>query len=351
LRVIGRLLEYVMRYKARLGLVLALSILGGTLEVLRPWPVKVVVDHALVSRPLPAPLEALAARLPGSETPGGVVAWCVVAAAVIVLAGAVLSVLTLNVAFGVSQRMVYDLCRDLFGRLQKLSLAFYARQQTGDLLQRVGADVFMVQAAVLQVALPAFAALLSLVAMFVIMASLDLTLALVAFAVVPLLVVLLMVFSRLMNATTERQWTSQGRLMAFVEQALSGMKVIQGYARESVIQKKLEGQAAELGAAYRDWTWVSSLYNAATVVVTGCAGALLLGLGSQRVLNGGLTVGDLFVFLGYLAVLYGPVNQLSIAAGAAFAVAVRGRRIFEVLDSKELVPERPGAINLGRARG
>jgi ABC-type multidrug transport system fused ATPase/permease subunit len=351
LRVIGRLLEYVLRHKARLGLILVFSLLTGLLEVLRPWPVKVVIDSALVSQPLPPSLAAVAAYLPGSGSPYGLLAWCVAVAVLIVAGGAVLSVLTVNVAFRVSQRMVYDLSRDLFDKLQRLSLAFYARQQTGDLIQRVGADVFVVQAAILQVALPAVAALLSLAAMFAIMASLDLVLALVALTVVPLLVVLLLVFGRLMNATNERQWTSQGRLMAFVEQALSGMKVIQGYAREPMIQKKLEGQAAELGAAYRDWTWVSSLYSAATAVVTGLAGAVLLGLGGQRVLDGRLTVGELFVFLGYLAVLYGPVNQLSMAIGAAFAVSSRGRRIFEVLDSGDVVPERSDAMVLGRARG
>src|SRR5207237_6824554 len=92
-------------------------------------------------------------------------------------------------------------------------------------------------------------------------------------------------------------------------------------------------------------------YNAVTSIITGAAAALLLGLGGARVLDGRLSVGDLFVFLSYLAALYGPVNQLSLAVGATILVAARGRRIFEVLDSADLVPEHPGAADLGRARG
>src|SRR5262249_40153035 len=152
----------------------------------------------------------------------------------------------------------------------------------------------------------------------------------------------LALFTRPLNDSTTRQYRCQGSLMAFVEQSLSGIKVIQGFAREPYVQARLEGKAADLAQAYRDSTRVSSLYNAVTAVITGVAAALLLGLGGARVLRGQLSVGELFVFLSYLAVLYGPVNQLALAVGATVLVAARGRRVFEVVDSKELVPERPG---------
>lgn len=349
--MILRLLKYVARQKGRLALVLALTLLAGVLEVLRPWPVQVVVDYSLSGRPQPPWLAAVTRSLPGADTPGGLVAWSVTAAVLVVLGSAVLSILSLNLAFAVSQRMVYDLSRDLFGKLQRLSLAFYARQRTGDLLQRVGADVFVVQAAVLQVALPALAALLSLAAMFAIMAVLDLTLALAALAVVPLLAVALIGFTPRMNAASTRQYAAQGGLMAFVEQSLAGMKIIQGFGRETVVQEKLESKAADLANAYKGWTRVSSVYNAVVTVATGVAAAVLLGLGAGRVADGRLTVGELLVFLAYLAGLYGPVSQLATAAGAIFAVGARGRRIFDVLDSTEEVLEVPGAIDLGRARG
>jgi ATP-binding cassette subfamily B protein/subfamily B ATP-binding cassette protein MsbA len=86
-------------------------------------------------------------------------------------------------------------------------------------------------------------------------------------------------------------------------------------------------------------------------MITGFGAALLLGVGGARVLGGQLTVGDLLVFLGYLAALYGPVNQLSVSVGYALAVAARGRRVLDILDAKEEVQDRPDALDLGVARG
>ena len=332
-------------------LAFVVSLVGGALEVLRPWPAKVVIDNALAGQP-PAPwLAAVLGVLPGADTPTGLIVWAVIITAAAVVGGAVLAVLALNLAFVVSQRMVADLCGDLFAKLQRLSVGFYSRHPTGDLIQRVGADVFVVQAAVLQVALPAVTSLVCLAAMFAVMAAMDLTLALVAMSVVPLLALALALFSRPMNATTDRQYQAQGGLMAFLEQCLSGMKIIQAFTREPVIQAKLTAKAGDLADSYRDWTRVSSLYNAVTTIITGGAAALLLGLGARKVLDGALTVGELFVFLGYLASLYAPVNQLAMAVGAAFAVRARGKRIFDVMDSAEVVPEKPDAVELGRVRG
>jgi ABC-type multidrug transport system fused ATPase/permease subunit len=351
LRIFGRLLQHVFRQKARLGIAFALSLVAGLLELARPWPVKFVVDNVLAGHSVPAWLSALGAILPAGDTASGLLGWCVAVAVVIAVGSAVLSLIGLNVSFGVSQRMVYELSRELFGKLQQLSLRFYGHERTGDLLQRIGADVFVVQAAVLQVALPATISLLSLAAMFAIMASLDLTLALVALAVVPLLGLSLALLTKPMNDATNNQYRCTGALMAFVEQSLAGIKIIQGFAREPLVQAKLENKAAELSDAYRRSTRVSSLYNAITAIITGTAAALLLGLGGARVLSQQLSVGDLFVFLAYLTAMYGPVNQLALAVGAAIAVVARARRIFEVMDCQEIVHERADARPLGRARG
>src|SRR5262249_55618043 len=156
------------------------------------------------------------------------------------------------------------------------------------------------------VLLPGIVSLLTLAGMFVIMAGLDLTLALLALGVVPLLAASLALFTRPMNETTTRQYQCQGALMALGEQSLSAMRLIQGFARETYVFGKLEGKARELGDAYNDATRVSGGYNAATALITGLAAAVLLGVGGQRVLAGQLLVGDLFIFLGYLAALYGP---------------------------------------------
>jgi ATP-binding cassette, subfamily B, bacterial len=351
LRVFGRLLRYVLPEKTRLCLAFVLSFLGVVVELARPWPIKVVADYVLAGYPLPPWLAELGGYLPGAETRQGILLWSVVAGVVVVVGGAALSFSVLYVTVDVSQRLVYNLSLDMFERLQRLSLAYHHRHPLGDLLQRLSGDVFVIYFAVSQVALPATVSLLFLTGMFVIMASLDITLALIALAVVPLLAGSLILFARPMDSTTTRQYESQGSLMALAEQGLSSVKVIQGFARETYMQRKLEERARHLGHAYNVATRVSGGYKEVTAFITGTAAAVLLGLGGMRVLAGQLSLGDLLVFLGYLAALYGPVSELSLSVGYAVQVVARGRRMFEVMDSEEEVRERPDAVDLNRARG
>ena len=122
MRIFVRLLRYALRHKAPLALAFALGLLGVAVDLARPWPVKVVVDNALAGEPLPPPLAGVAGRLPGAGSREGVLAWCVAAALLLAVAGPALSLALLNVSVAVAQRLVYDLSRELFEKLQRLSL-------------------------------------------------------------------------------------------------------------------------------------------------------------------------------------------------------------------------------------
>jgi ABC-type multidrug transport system fused ATPase/permease subunit len=154
-----------------------------------------------------------------------------------------------------------------------------------------------------------------------------------------------------MTASSTRQWQTQGAMMAFLQQSLSAVPAIQGFARERYVQRKLEERGDDLLDAHNQATFVSLRYNQATVLITGLGTAVLLGLGGARVLDGHLSAGDLLVFLAYLAALYAPLNSVTTSIGAGVAAVTRGRRVFEVLDSQEEVPERPQPVELIRARG
>lgn len=329
----------------------ALGLCGVVFELARPLPIKIVVDYVLARRELPDVLRIITAWLPGAETATGLLAWSVGAAVFIVIGGSLLSLAVLNLSVALCQRLVFDLSIDVYAKLQRLSLDFYARNTVGDLLQRMSGDVFVVFFAVAQVLVPTVISLVTLVGMFLIMAQLDLTLALIALGVVPMLAVALALFTKPMNDTTTRQYKEQGALTAFVEQSLSAMKIIQGYGRESFMQAKLESRAHNFGRAFGIATLVSGGYKEVTTIITGTAAAALLGLGALRASSGGLTIGDLLVFLGYLTALYGPVNALSTAVGAAIAIGARGRRVFEILDANEEIANRPRAVKLAGARG
>lgn len=351
MRVFFRLLAYTTRHKGMLCAAALLGLVGVAAELARPWPVKIVVDHVLAGRPLPPWLAAWAAQLPGAGTPRGLLAWSVGAALAVAVGSGAMSLLALGVGLRVCQRLVFDLLLDLFVKLQRLSLGFHGRHKVGDLLQRVSGDVLVVFFAVTQVALPLVVSTLTLAGMFFVMFRLDAGLSLVALCVLPLLAGALVLFARPLKAASGRNWAAQGALMALVEQSLSGIKAIQGFAREQYMQRKVEEQAVELVEAGRRAALTSAANNQTATMITGAAAVLMLYLGALRVMEGRLSVGDLLVFLGYLTALYGPVSALGAAVGYGIAVVTRSRRVFALLDSDEEVAERPDAVVLGRARG
>ncbi len=326
----------------RLALACGAALVGAAAELARPWPIKSIVDYALGDRPLPPWLADLplvhwfAGTL---ASPVEIVVGSVLVGALVILLSAAASLLTQILVFNVGQDMVFDLSTEVFSKLQRLSLSFHNRNAVGDLSQRIGSDAFVVQAAVCSVAIPGLASVVLLVGMFVLMLRLDATMTVITASLIPLVLICFVAFRKSLDHASRHQWARQGELMAFLQESLSGIKAIQGYAREPQTQRILETRGRALGGAYRHSLAVGASYNQTTVVLTGMVGMLLIGVGATRVLANMLSLGDLFVFLGYLTMVIGPITGIASAVGTAVSVGGRGRRVLEILDSTDEVPE------------
>lgn len=349
--VLKRLFHYVKQHKLRLLLLALVSLLGVSFEVAKPLPIKLVIDNVLSDRPLPSFLQSLFHNNAFLQNKQQLLIACIVFMGCIAICSAVFSLFIFKLTLQLAQRLVYDLMSDFYSKLQRLSLAFYTKNKVGDLLQRITGDVFVVYFLVAQILLPAVTSLLGLGIMFYIMAQLDVVLAMVAFSVVPLLGIVLAFFAKPMNETTAAQYAKQGRLFSFVQQSLSSMKIIQAFGQESAMHEKLKAHAREFNQAFVVANSVSMRYNQLSALITGLASAALLGLGAYRAMHSALSAGDLFIFLGYITALYGPVNSLTTAIGTAIALEARGKRVFDILDSDDVVPEKAHALRPPSLRG
>ncbi|WP_276502519.1 ABC transporter ATP-binding protein [Terrimonas pollutisoli] len=348
--VIKRLLGYVSCYRIKLIALILVAMIGVSFEVVKPLPIKIVIDNVLAGHPLPAFLQDIT----GLTMPGGkreLLLFCIIAIVFVTIGGTLVSLIVSNMTVGLAQKLVYDISVDLFSKLQQLSLSFYSKNKVGDLLQRVTGDAFVIYFLVAQIIIPAITSLICLVAMFYIMSRIDMQMAIIAMAVVPLLAATLAYFSRPMNDTTMSQYKKQGDLSAFLQQSLSSIKIIQAFARESYMHGKLQDHAWDFGKAFQKATKVSTKYNQLITLITGLASAVLIGMGAYRGMNGNLSAGDLYIFLGYVTALYGPVNSLSTAVGTAVIIGSRGKRLFEILDSNEIVKEKVNPHSLKNVRG
>lgn len=346
LNTIRRLLGYLLPYKWKLVLLIFISIVGVVFAVAKPLPVKIIIDNVLLKKELPQFISSFFKLNNIGQTGGDLLNYSLFFMFVIILGGIIINYISFLLVTKVGISLVYDLSLDLYKKFQGLSMKFYSKNQTGDLLQRFNGDIFVVYLLVAQIVLPIISSLLILLGMFYVMALIDLTLAIVAISIVPLLVFVLFIVNKPMNDTTVEQYTKQGELSAFVQQALVSMRVIQTFVREKFMLEKLEFLISGFKTAYFKAVTIGESYNQSVALITGIASVVLVSIGAHKGLDGKVSPGDLYVFLGYITAIYGPVTSLSTAAGATVTLAARAGRIYEILDSKEQVFDKENPIEL-----
>ncbi len=236
------MLKYALRRWPGMLAALVTMLFGVGIDVLRPWPLKLLVDNVLGGKPLPASLAPLVNSLPGASSSDGLLIWVVGTTVALFLLGWLLSVATtyMNISFG--QRMVYDLAEDLFAHLQRLSLRFHSRKSVGNSVRRVTTDSSSVSAIIKDALFPMVSALVSLCIVFAIMWGMDRELTLLALLVVPGLVVTLKAYAGPMMRYSYEQQEAEGQMFSVVEETLSAIPAVQVFSGE-------ERADARLGAA------------------------------------------------------------------------------------------------------
>jgi ATP-binding cassette subfamily B protein/subfamily B ATP-binding cassette protein MsbA len=343
MKTLWRLMSYA-RPQWR-GLVVVAVTMAATvaLDVLRPWPTKILVDHVLGTQPLTGALADFLAWLPGPGGTAGLLFWACMGTVLIFAARAVVGMVNAAVSVTLGQRMVYDLAADTFEHAQRLSLLYHSRRQLGDLVHRVTVDSYCLQVLIASTLLPLVQSLLTLGAMFFIMWRLEPTLTLVSLGVVPFLIALIWFFGRPMKELGRRRRDLEGRLMAQVEQTLGAIPAVQAFTREERESERFRHTANEAVAAYQQSTAVDLWFKSLVGLVTAAGTAGIMWLGATYALEGRVSVGTILVFLAYLACLYEPLNSVVYTASLVQYAAAGGDRVREILDTPPDVQDAPDA--------
>ena len=339
-----RLIRFTKPYKWTLILLVGLGLLNVGFNVLKPLPVKFIIDNVLLDHPLPESLHNFLSTF--GDVPGqmGLLALLVLVSILIVAGSSATSYFSTHVTTRVCQKLVHDLSVKAFDKMQRLSVGFYAKSRIGQLMQRLSGDMYAIYSLVGGIMMPTLLSVTSLIAMFYIMARINLELALIAISAVPAFAVLLMIFKKPITESAKRQYEMSGKLWSFLQQSLTSMKTIQAYTREAYTNDIYRSHINESQDAAFNSTRISTVYNTLGGVLSGIATAIVVGLAAMKNINGTITIGELFVFIGYIGALFGPVNSIAATIQAALTITVRGDRVFEIIDSKETVAEKPNAI-------
>ena len=344
LALYGQVLRRMRPYLGRLLVAVVGVMLASSSEVLKPWPLKIVIDNVLGGAPV-------ANRWVPVMTRGELLlAACAGLVAIYAILG-VINVINNYLTISIGQMMVNDLRARLFDHLQRLSLAFHRRREIGDLMVRITYDTFSVQTIAMNGFFPVLAALVLLGGMFTVMIRIDATLTMVALAIVPFLFVLIMSISGRIDRLASASRVKESTMYTVAHRALSAIHVVQAFTREESSYREFVGASnASLGENLRLYTF-QTLYSGGVNVMIAIGTACVIYLGARHVLEARLSVGDLIVFTTYLASLYAPVNQIFQTYGQVEGAKAGLRRCLELLAIDPEIKDGQGARPLGRVRG
>ncbi|MEP6602289.1 MAG: ABC transporter transmembrane domain-containing protein, partial [Nitrospirota bacterium] len=205
---------------------------GIALELLTPWPMKILVDNVLQGHAVRGALADVTGFLPGALTRHGLLAWVIGGTIAVFLLGWILGLARSYAGVTFGRQIVFDVGADVFAHLQSLSLRFHRRGAVGDLMQRVTSDCGAASTIVKDAVLPSVAAVISMFAMFVVMWRLDSALAVLTLMVIPPMLAAVWVYKKPMQERSyEQQWI-EGKIYALLEQTFSALPVVQAFGRE-----------------------------------------------------------------------------------------------------------------------
>jgi ATP-binding cassette subfamily B protein len=319
-----------------LALVLVLS--STAFRLAKPWPLAFLVDEVLGKPRTDASFEFLV---------------LVVVAAVIAIAAleAAVDFIRSYLMQIVGQKVAFRIRVALYQHLQRLSLAFHDRAQTGELLTRVTRDAEPVQALVTDNLLEAVSSGLLGIGMVVITLTLDWRLSLVLLVMTPLMAVTNARFRRRIKAAEVRARNLEGDMTSLTSEVLSSMRLVKVFGREKHETERFESAGGEVLEANLALSRTESAFSSWLGVVPALGLAALLALGAHEVRAGRLELGQLLVFTAYLRDFYGPTRALSRLAAKASRTSVRAERIAEILATPLAVTDLPGARPAPRLSG
>ena len=339
------LLPLLKPFRLSLSAATIAMLLDSALTVLRPWPLKIVIDRVLSHHHTRVPLIGPWVNALHASPMAILYAACAATLLIAIGTGALTYCYT-RLLGDVGQRFVFALRRDLFAHMQRLSLRFHDRQRTGDLITRLTSDVQAIRDVVSGGSILFFTNASLLAGMLAMMFWLNWQFALAALSVAPLLFWSVFRYTRRVKAAARTARTSEGLLASVAQETLSSIRIVQGLAQEDQQSERFHTQNMGSLNAYLE----SVRYQAAVtplVDVFAAAGlAIVMWFGATRVLAGQLTTGDVVVFFAYVTNLYAPIKALSRLWYSLNRATIGIERIGEVMELAYDVTDRPNASSV-----
>lgn len=333
--VMLRVWRFVRRYHTQVYLYLAVVAFSSAIAVLPPLVFRALIDDAIPSENL------------------GAVTALAVAALLLSLASAALSLLGGMMAVRVGEGLIYDLRSALYDHVQRMPIAFFTRTQTGALISRLNNDVVGAQQAVTSTLSTTVSSTMGVAFTLITMLYLDWRITLFALALVPVYLLVSQRVGRVVQKIARRQMEMNAAMNAVMTERfnVSGALLVKLFGRPDDEASQFSLRAGEVRDAGIRRSLVSRTFAVALTAIAAAGTAGLYLFGGRAVVLGTLSIGTVVAFAAYLQQLYSPISALSTTRVDILSALVSFERVFEVLDTPLAISDAPGAVALESPRG
>src|SRR5882724_2267188 len=319
-------------------------------DLLEPWPLKIIIDNLLQSKPLPPWLASVVSHMAGHDKLA-ILNFAVLTVALIAIVGAIGSYTEKYLTTSVGQWVMHDMRRTLYQHIHHLSLAEHDEKRTGDLISRVTSDIEAVQDFITSALLGMLVNALTLVGMVGVMFYINWRFTLIALSIVPVLFLVVFFFTKRIKKASRAVRQKESELLTIVQEVLSSIRVVKAFAREDYEQQRFERQSIQsVETALKARSLKAKLAPVVQVIVA-VGTCLVLWYGVNLVLAGRMTPGSLLVFFLYLGKMYKPMRDLSKMTDTMSKASVGYDRIHEVIATEREVRNLPNARPAPRFKG
>ena len=336
-----RVLRYYRPFLAPTILGLLLSLVGIGVNLLKPWPIKFIVDQIL-----PA---GSAFRHEHANWRQFIPLLCLGLIGLQIVWG-IINLITNYIFVKIGLQALLKLRTDLYAYLQSLSLKYHDARRSADSSFRVAYDSQAIQTIYNKGFTNIFGSVITLVGIFCIMLRLDWQLTLLSLGIVPLIVGAIYFFAQRIRTESTSIQEQDSAMLAQAQEGLSSIRIVAAFGREDFEVSQFHQRAQQSLQANLRLTLTNVKSALVITTLMGIGTAAMYYLGTLHVLAGTLTLGSLLVFSTYLLMLYQPLQELTYTAWAMEGATAGARRCFEVLDREDDVRDSPGAVEISETR-
>jgi len=329
-----RLMRYTRPYKFTFLFVLAAAILLSAFSTLNPYLLKITVDDYITLKDYEGMLVLIAMM-------GGVL-----------LMEVIFQFSFIYYANWLGQQVVYDLRTQLFKKLIGFRMAFFDKSAVGRLVTRAVNDIETIAGIFSQGLFMMIADLLKMIIVVVVMLSVSWKLSLIVFAVLPLILFATRKFQKAMKFAFDDVRTQVANLNSFVQERISGMKIVQLFAREKQEYKAFQAINEQHKKAWLKTVWYNSIFFPIAELSTSITIGLLVWYGGLQVVAqaNGITLGAIFLFIQLSQMLFRPLRQIADKFNTLQMGMVAVQRVFGVMDTDSHIQDS-GSIEAGQLKG